>query len=358
MKIAYLINYAGAGGSEKYVKLMALHAQKRGHEILFIYNQDGPLREYMEGCGYPVFRLEMKSPLDFGAAKQLARLCKEQGINLIHTQFPRENYIAILAKRHCKGLQLVYTCHLLYQPSTPWTLMNKVFTKQDKQVIAVCHAVKKLLVAGGIADSKVKVIHNAIEPEFSDKKPNNPVRQRHGLGEQDFVCVLLGRYTQEKGLPYLVDSFAGLKGVAKCMIVGDGPDFEAVKGQIARLGLEYTVIQAGYRTDVSDYLEAADLALNTSNSEALSFAILEGMAKGLPTVATDIGGNGELLRMYAPCGELVPYGNQEALVNMITKLKNNKELYGEYSKNAISNVRNYFSLNKMIEETMKVYEEN
>lgn len=358
MKIGYLINYAGAGGSEKYVKLMAEHAQKQGHGVVFLYNQDGPLREHMEGQGYPTYQLTMNSPFDFEAAKKLADICKAEGIGLIHTQFPRENYVALLAKRRCKGLQLVYTCHLLYPPSMAWTVLNKVFTRGDKQVIAVCHAVKKLLVAGGIAEGKITVIHNAIQPDFSEKKPNNPVRERHGIGPDDFLCVILGRYTPEKGLPFLVDIFAQLKGVAKCLIVGDGPDFEAVKAKIAALSLQDTVIQAGYRTDVADYLEAGNLALNTSNSEALSFAILEGMAKGLPTVATDIGGNGELLRMYKPCGEIVPYGDVPAFAKAITRLKNNIELYNEYSENAQNTVKNYFSLDKMIAQTMKIYEEN
>ena len=167
--------------------------------------------------------------------------------------------------------------------------------------------------------------------------------------------MLLGRYTSEKGIDFLVDSFEKLKGKAKCIILGEGPLYDDIKQRIADKELEDTVIQAGYRTNVFDYLMSADVSLNSSNSEAFSFAILEGMAASLPTVATDVGGNGEMLKGFEPCGEIVPYGDTGAFADAVEVLMGDPVTYDKYAKNALYNLNNHFHLDIMINKTLEMY---
>lgn len=356
MKIAYLINYAGAGGTEKYVRIMSEAAVKDGMEVIFIYNEGGALSQFMEEKGIKSFRLDMRRPFDLKAAKKLSEICRQEKVDLVHVQFPRENYIAILSKLYY-NVKVIFTCHLLYEPSLPWRICNFVMTRFDKNVIAVCSAVKNLLVRNGVRKNKVSVIYNGIVPA-ENQKSSVDVRKEHGIDHDDFLCVLLGRYTGEKGLDFLVRSFTRLKGKAKCIILGEGPLFDDIKALIEENELEDTVIQAGYRTNVFDYLKSADASLNSSNSEAFSFAILEGMAASLPTVATDVGGNGEMLRGFEVCGEIVPYGDEDAFADAIEVLMSDSELYATYAKNALLNLNNHFHLSKMIEKTLKLYKEN
>lgn len=356
MKIAYLINYAGAGGTEKYVRIMSEAAQKDGHEVIFIYNEHGALADFMAGKGIKSYRLEMRRPFDFKAAKRLAEICSDERVDLVHVQFPRENYIAILSKLYY-NIKVIFTCHLLYEPHPLWRMTNFVMTRFDKNVIAVCSAVKNLLIKNGVGRNKVSVIYNGIVPH-SERKSQTDIRKEHGISPEDFLCVILGRYTAEKGLDFLVRSFAKLKGKAKCIILGEGPLYDDIKALIKEKELENTVIQAGYRTNVFDYLLSADASLNSSNSEAFSFAILEGMAAALPTVATDVGGNGEMLRGFELCGEIVPYGDENAFADAVEVLMSDPALCDTYSKNALFNLSNHFHLDIMIEKTLKLYKEN
>lgn len=356
MNIAYLINYAGSGGSEKYVKIISEKARAAGNNIIFIYNQYGPLAKHMEGLGIPVFNVKMCSPFDLIAAKRISAICKANKIDIIHVQFPRENYIALLSRLFYNS-EVVYTCHLLYPKNTMWCFFNKIFTKLNKRVIAVCTPVKKLLMENGISEDKIAVIYNGIIP-YTSAGPACDIRLEHSISKEDFLCVLLGRYTEEKGIAFLVDSFALLKGKAKCIIVGEGPLFPDITAQIEELGLKDTIIQAGYRSNVFDYLLASDISLNSSNSEAFSFAILEGMSASLPTVATDVGGNSEMLNGFECCGTVVPYGSCRDFANAVLNLKNDTELYNLYSKNAHSNLINHFHLNIMVEKTLNIYKEN
>ncbi|MBQ7093263.1 MAG: glycosyltransferase [Clostridia bacterium] len=201
------------------------------------------------------------------------------------------------------------------------------------------------------------LIYNGIVPQ-NKRTSEVDIRKEHGITSEDFLCVLLGRYTSEKGLDFLVDSFEKLKGKAKCIILGEGPLYDDIKQRIADKELEDTVIQAGYRTNVFDYLLSADVSLNSSNSEAFSFAILEGMAASLPTVATDVGGNGEMLKGFEPCGEIVPYGDTGAFADAVEILMGDPVTYDKYAKNALYNLNNHFHLDIMIKKTLEMYKEN
>lgn len=355
-KILYLINYAGSGGSEKYVRMMAESAAKEGCEVFFAYWEKGRLSEYMEEKGVKSFRIEMRSPFDIKAARRLAEICKKEGIDTVHVQFPRENCIAVLSRIFYR-VRVIYTCHLLYSPTAVWSVINRLITPFDSRIIAVCQAVKRLLAAGGIKKDSIDVIYNGIDVRDM-KKRDRDIRELHGIDKDAFLCVTLGRYTAEKGFDYLVRVFERLKGQAVCVIVGEGPMMGDIKAEIEKRGLEKTVIQAGYTDNVANYLESADLAINSSSSEAFSFAILEGCAKGLPTVATDVGGNGELLRSFNLAGEIVPFGDEEAMADKILRLKNDAELRKEYSQNAVRNIAEHFNTEKMISETLKIYKEN
>ena len=353
MRIAYLINYAGAGGTEKYVKIMSQAAREAGHEVIFIYNEAGALTEYMKNEGVKSYTLEMKSPFDIRAAKGLAEITRNEKIDLVHVQFPRENYIAILSKLWY-NVKVIFTCHLLYEPNIMWRMTNSIMTRFDKNVIAVCTPVKNLLMKNGISKNKITVVYNGIVPQ-NKRTSETDVRKEHGLTSEDFLCVLLGRYTAEKGIDFLVDAFEKLRGKAKCIILGEGPLFDDIKAKIEEKELGDTVIQAGYRTNVFDYLLSADVSLNSSNSEAFSFAILEGMAASLPTVATDVGGNGEMLKGFEPCGEIVPYGDADAFADAVEVLMSDSATYDRYAKNALYNLNNHFHLDIMIKKTLEMY---
>ena len=99
MKVLYLLNHAGKAGTERYVETLVRYLSADGRvEPYFAYNEPGLLVERMQAMSVPCRQIEMRSPYDLPAAKVLANLCREWGIELIHTHYLRENYIAMLAK--------------------------------------------------------------------------------------------------------------------------------------------------------------------------------------------------------------------------------------------------------------------
>ncbi len=363
MTILYLINYAGRGGTEKYVRTLASEYKRRGDKIIFVYNEAGLLLDELSAMDIPCKRLEMKSPYDIGAAKRLAKICRENGVDVIHTQFPRENYIAILSKLFYKKPRLFNTSHLIIKTGAAWRITNKIVTPHDEKIFAVCNLGKKTLIQNGIPAGKVEVIHNGVDIEEIERLAETPMlRDELGIGSDVFLISTLTRYSAEKGLHFLVDTVAELKKMTDekfvMAIAGDGDMFDEIGRKIDALGLSDVIYRLGYRRDTVNVLASSDLSVNLSSTEALSFAILESLASGVPVVATDVGGTGDIINEETDSGILVPYNEPKTAAEAVLSLMRDKEKYGHLKENAKITAKTRFSEKMMLDKIYSHYKNN
>lgn len=359
MKILYLINHAGKAGTEKYVYNLVKRFGGTETECFFAFNEPGLLSEQMDDLGVPCFQVEMKNPFDLTAAKKIAAICRANEIDIIHSHYPRENYIAVLSRLFYPKTRAIYTCHLTLKTGFSWWITNKLITPHNAKIIAVCNNAKELLVSNGVNPKKIDVIFNGIT--YSDT-PNEPstIRRELGIDDDTFVISILARYHMSKGIDFLVDSIAELDKIIErkyaLVIAGDGEYFDDIKKRIADKNLGDKIFQLGYRNDTENILCGSDVYVNSSKCyEALSFAILEAMAKGLPIVATAAGGNGDIVNDKTDCGFLVPYGDTTAFAEALNKMASDKALCKKFSENARKAVKETFNLEKVLLETMDEY---
>lgn len=359
MKVLYLINFAGSGGSERYVELLASHYHGKRCDCGLCYNVDGPLVEKMKKLGVPVWHLPMSNPLDLSAAKKLAQLVKREGFDVIHAQYPRENYIAILAKAFGCKAKIVFTSHLIMDQPQPWKLLNRIFTPKNHAVLTVCTHGRQVLEKNGVAKDKIHVVFNGVDADAIPPRDRS-VLSEFGIGEEEKVVSILTRFSGEKGVPFLLRSIAKLKEKTsvpfRLLLVGDGPDFERDKAMIPQLGIEDRVVLTGYRTDTPRLLAASDIYLNSSSSEAMSFAILEALGAGLPLVVTEVGGNPELVNTGKVSGLMAPYGDEDAYAAAIARLLEDDGLRSQYASAAREKARNEFSIDHFLNELYKIYQ--
>ena len=358
MKILYLINYAGSGGSERYVELLARYYHGSKATCGLCYNVDGPLVEKMRSLDIPVYQLPMKSIADISAAKKLAKIVKDGEYDVIHAQYPRENYIAILSKLFGCRAKIVFTSHLISEQPPVWRMLNRIFTPHDHAVLTVCTYGKEVLERGGVARDKIRIVFNGVDA------PSAPVRDRavlreFGIGDEETVITILTRFSEEKGVPFLLRSIARLKEQTtipfRLLLVGTGPDFERDKALIPELGIEDKVVLTGFRSDTARLLAASDIYLNSSSSEAMSFAILEALGAGLPLVLTHVGGNPELVNTGEICGLLAPYGDENAYAGAIAKLLEDDALRSRYAAAARAKAEGEFDLYTLLDKLFEIY---
>lgn len=353
MKVLYLINYAGKGGSEKYVEVLANTLIKKSVEVFFIYNEEGLLVDKMKELKVKTYKVNMKSPFDIGAAYKIFNFCKKNNIDIIHTQFPRENYLAIISKFFGCKAKVVYTSHINIKNNFIWKVTNSILTKKNSGIIAVCNSVKYLLISNKYPKDKIQVIFNGVQ--------YNENYNSFSIENDTFVFVTLARLSLEKGILFLLESIKVLSTMTnkpfRLILAGDGPMEEEAKLYVKNHNLTKFVDFLGFCSNPKEILNKGNVFVNSSQSEALSFAILEAMAEGLPVIATNVGGNPDIINTNTNCGILVTFNNSLEMAEAMKKLIDDKELYNTLSKNSHNVIKSTFNIEQTINKTFKLYKD-
>ena len=364
--VLFLINHAGKAGTERYVQTLIEGAPAYGMRPFFAYNEPGPLLEKVRALGVPERRLQMRNPFDLAAVRGLARICEDFRIGIVHTNYLRENYIAILSKPIYKSrLRIVYTNHFVVPDRLPVRLTNAVMTRADHRIISVCEAGVHNLIRNGNARRKIMVIHNAVDPFIWKPGPGYSeirahTRGAYGIGADEKVFVCASRFAEDKGHGFLLEALALLKagfGVEgmHVLLAGDGPLQPEIRARVDAAGLSGCVRFVGFVKDVKPLFYAADAYLNPSRHEASSFLILEALASGLPVIAADMGGNREIVNDRNGCGTLVKYGDAQSLCEVIQTYRTDGALLKEKSANAVSTIEHDFALPDMLAKTFAAF---
>ena len=359
--VLYLLNYAGKAGTERYVETLIRYLNHREINAFFAYHEGGLLVEWLEELGVPTRQIELRSRFDLRAARTLARLCEEWSIDLVHCQFLREHYIALLAKQYNKRIRVVYTNHFILPNNAVTRFTNRLLDRRQDQMIAVCTRGREQLIANGWKGDRIRVIFNGVDLEaWAGPRSESTLRQELGLPEDRFVMLCASRFAEDKGHKYLIDSVKRLTTITDVpftlVLAGDGPLLEPAKEQVKALGLEDRVVFLGFRQDMKNLFHGADLYVNSSRHEALSFLIIEAMAAGLPVIATDMGGNSDIVNDEAGCGLLVAYDDPDSMAGAMKRFLEDPDFRAACRENALRTIEEKFEIHKMAKVTYGVYE--
>lgn len=362
MKVLYLLNHAGKAGTERYVETLVKYLAADGRvEPYFAYNEPGLLVERMEAMGVPCRRIAMNSRFDFKAAKALAALCGEWGIDLVHCHYLREHYTALLAKNYNRHIRVIYTNHFVMANDFITRLSNRWMDPRQDQIIAVCNKGKEQLMANGWKGERIQVIFNAVDLEaWAGDRSDSTMRAELGIPEDRFVMLIASRFAHDKGHDYLMRSLKRLTEISDVpftmVLAGDGELLEPTKALAAELGLTGEQVKfVGFRKDIKNLYKGADLYINASEHEALSFLIVEAMAAGLPAVITDMAGNSDIIKSEADGGLLVTYNDPDSMASAMKRFMEEPGFLARCRERARENIENRFEVHKMAAATFDLY---
>lgn len=134
-KILYLLNYVGKGGTEKYV--LDLIQSVGPENCLFVYSEEGPGLDDFVYAKVKMFQVKMNGPFDLKAAKQIKQIVLTEQVDVVHAQFLRENYVAILAKIMGAKCKVFWTYHVDVPMGKGIRIINKIMTAFNTKVITV-----------------------------------------------------------------------------------------------------------------------------------------------------------------------------------------------------------------------------
>lgn len=178
-----------------------------------------------------------------------------------------------------------------------------------------------------------------------DRPPSASPMQRAALGipEDAFIMVTIGRLVARKATTQLVDVLAASPVRAHLLVVGDGPDAEAIQRRATELSVRDRVHLLGQVSDSEKYaaLSAADLFISASQHEGFGLVFLEAMAFGLPVICYDRGGQTDFL-VSGETGYVVPLNDRDAFNRATTALLTDHASRARMGRRNRELVENYF----------------
>jgi len=208
------------------------------------------------------------------------------------------------------------------------------------------------LIAGGLPEQKISVIWNGLaEAAFADTCPAVPK-----IPGAFRVGMIARMNTRAKNHSILLRAAARLRPdfpETEYVFAGDGPLRKELEAEAEKLGLGERVRFLGDCRDIAAVLASVDVSVLPSISESLSNVILESMAAGVPVVASDVGGNPELVN--GDRGMLFPAGDELALSNALGRVLRDNELRQRMGQNCRQFAREHFTLDKMRRSHERLY---
>ena len=211
-----------------------------------------------------------------------------------------------------------------------------------------------------ISGENIEVIYPVLPKNESkvNKDEIESIKVRLDVKDTDFIVLSVSRLVKRKGIEYLIEAISKIEDQnVKAIIVGGGPEREALDNKVKSLGLENRIFFAGRVSSLSEYYSIANIAVLLSydiesegDFEGLGLVLLEAQSNGLPVVGTNSGGIPEAFE-DGETGILVPELDSNSIAQAIIKLKGDKTLYEKMSKATPDFLNKRFGL----ENTIKKY---
>ncbi len=319
------------------------------------------MHETASAQGIESFLVACTGQVDRTVPSALRSLTQKTGADVVHAHGYKADVYAYLAFRQ-SATPLVSTCHTWYDNDALVRLygaLDRRILREYAGVIAVSDDVKQRLLNSGVHPDRIRLIRNGIDTQPfrklskppQDRPPESPDPAR------PLTVGLVGRLANEKGVDLFLRSAAEVLKLlpsTRFVVVGDGPDRAALEALIDQLHIRSGVTLLGRSEDMPSTYASLDLMVSSSRQEGLPIAILEGMASGLPLVATSVGAVPSVVQDRAT-GVLVPPEDVPALTAAIVSLLRDPAARSRLSAAARQRIETEFSAERMTSEYLQLY---
>lgn len=334
-RICHLVENLERGGLERMVVDLAIEQSAKGHDVdVVCLFGEGALAGELRASGIQVTASRKRRGLDLSAVRRIATHLRSRRVSVLHTHNATANYLGALAALAAPAVVIVNTRHgmgdarhglrreRLYRCS-----MLRTFA-----VALVCEASRRSFVANKIIpERKAQVVPNGIR--LSNIDPSTPEKRSAALGKlglppESLYVGTVGRLNPVKDQGTLLRSIAIARQSCQnifLLVVGGGALMGPLVEQARACGVSDRVLFLGDRSNVPEILPAIDIFALSSLTEGYSMSLLEACASALPIIATNVGGNREIVGTSG-AGLMVPAGDPVAMSKAIVELGNDAAL--------------------------------
>lgn len=361
--ILFIIDELDIGGTETQIyELIRNLDSNRYQSSVCCFRERGHIARQIESLGVPVYLVEKRSKIDPRFLVRLVRLCRQLQVDLVQTYLITANIWGALAAK-LAGIHIVVASERNVHPTDKGShpVANSTFkhiARFADSITGNCEAVSRYLVRDlGTPKKKVVTIHNGIDVERLSMEATLGYDQLLSLSDRNPTIVKAARLVRQKNHPMLLRAIPLVLKTSpdlRVLLLGAGPLESAYKEMVSQLQINDHVSFLGSREDTPALLNCADVSVLTSDWEGCSNVIMESMALGKPVIATDVGGNSELV-VHGETGYLIPPGDVNALAERMIDLFSNPRRSKSMGVAGRKRVKKLFDAQMMVKKTDQLY---
>ncbi|WP_427340371.1 glycosyltransferase family 4 protein [Caloranaerobacter sp. DY30410] len=367
MKVLHLISGGDTGGAKTHVLSLVKELSKKIDVKLICFLED---EFYYEGksLGIDIDVFKQKKRYDLSVIKRLRNIIINHDYDIIHCHGARANFVGMILKKIVKK-PFITTIHSDYKldfkdnlyKHIVYTTINSLALRFFDYYIAISTNFKKMLVDRGFNANKIFTVYNGIDFDSEIKiTPKELFLKSFGIDSKDKIIVgIMGRLEMVK------DHDTFIKAAIKVLedrddviflVAGSGAEEKRLFQLVKEHGLQESIYFLGFVKEPYSFFNAIDINVLTSKSESFPYVVLEGARMKKPILCTNVGGLGDLV-IDGVNGYLFEVGDILSLSNHINFLLDNRSKIEELGENLYKDVVEKFSLEKMTNDHLKIYEE-
>lgn len=320
--ICFLVTSLSYGGAETVLIKLATTLRLRGWPVKLVSMLPPEARfDQLLSCGIEVESLHMRRGIpDPRAIFRLAALLRKWKPLVLHSHMVHANLLGRIVRVFASVPVVVSTAHNIDEGGR-WREMAYRLTDflADVTTNVSQAAVDRYIDVRAAPRNRIRFIPNGLNTDefMPDAQARDMLRDELGVNDA-FIWLAVGRLVDAKDYPNMFQAFAKLNENRNTIlyIVGQGELEENLKQQVKALNLESRIHFLAVRDDMPQLMNAADGYVMSSAWEGLPMVLLEAAATGIPIVATDVGGNREVV-LNSTSGFIVPPGDSEQLANAL-----------------------------------------
>ncbi|MHB1286626.1 MAG: glycosyltransferase [Leptospirales bacterium] len=353
--VLYIIDNLRQGGSQRYVSELARFGERFGVEPhVCSFEEGGHFYDEIRTSRAPLLSMKVGKVQDFSTIAVIRKLMayiRNQRIQVIHTFQTKANIIGTMAgvfsntkvitsRRDVGDFSLRGSRKLVF-------FERVVINRLTDMIMVNSKAVQKAaLLEEKIPGKKLQLIYNTVDLErFHPGRSRSIARKKLGLGQETIAFGSVAGFRHVKGVDILIRA-AGIlsrqRRDFRVFIAGDGPERANLEDLVLREGVSDRIVFLGHMTEIEELNPGFDVFVLTSRSEGCSNAILEAQASGLPVIATNVGGNPEII-LNGETGILVPTEDPAALAEAMNHLASDGAERLRLGQHARQFIENHFS---------------
>lgn len=366
MRILYVITLPDIGGAQTHLLEVSCAMQKSGHDVQIVAGKYGWLTEQLAIKGIEISVIdelvrEISLKKDWATVYKIRNIIKKWRPDIVHCHSSKAGIVGRIAA-FMEGVPSVFTAHgWAFTEGVPffkrvlYSVIENIMLNITSKCFCVSEYDRCLAKKWFLRDShKIITVHNGIGDDGLQRDAIVRMLDNGSI----LRLIMVGRFSKQKDHMLLIKSVYDINkkypGQVHLSLVGDGDLFAAANQYVVANNLGDFIVLLGESTCVDSLLTQSDVFCLISNYEGLPISIIEAMRAGLPVIASDVGGNNELV-VDGVNGYLVSRGDRKGLVQAIEKLIKDRTLITEFGKRSQEKFRMEFAFSAMMQKIESAY---